>query len=266
MGIDYVIPYPCENREELGESGLRRWTFLYMIQKYLREHPELSQENLEGKQWNMPTISGADSKETTFEYRDIKQVGDRIGKLIKRCRDCPANLDPKADEFGCVGRINYPLLACFEEFFAERLQKVIDVRGAEEWPTLLNLILRNDSPFDGNPVARLRATTLKNGSRLLERIEPVSFQRAGDGISTDHILHALFGMSSPSSTETGYGREIPQELLSIYLDFLSGILYASLPEDRVMELSRSCNTYLQFRWLHRALRLSYKLGTPLLLN
>ena len=266
MGIDYVIPYPCENRRDLGEAGLRRWTFLYMIQKYLQEHPDLSRDSLEGKQWNLPTISGGESSETKFDYSDIRHVAERIGKHIKRCHNCAANMDPKADEFGCVGRINYPLQACFEEFLAERLQKVIDLRSPEEWPALLNLILRHDSPFDGKPVAKLRATVLKNGSRLLERKQPVPFLRAGDGISTDHILHALLGMSSPTSSQTGYAREVPVELLNIYLDFLSGALYASLSEERVLELSRSCSTYLQFRWLHRALRIAYKLGTPLLLN
>ncbi len=55
MGIDYVIPHPCRNREELDEPGLRRWTFLYMIHKYLREHPELERQNLEAKEWRMPS-------------------------------------------------------------------------------------------------------------------------------------------------------------------------------------------------------------------
>ena len=71
---------------------------------------------------------------------------------------------------------------------------------------------------------------------------------------------------SPRAEKTGYSREIPLELLSIYLDFLGGVLYASLPEEQVMDLSRNCNTYLQFRWMHRAMRLAYKLGSPLLLN
>ncbi|MBN2171187.1 MAG: hypothetical protein JW819_07710 [Candidatus Krumholzibacteriota bacterium] len=266
MGIDYVIPQPCENREQLGEPGLRRWTFLYMIHKYLRDHPELSRKDLSAKRWRMPTIRGLEVEEQDFGFDDVARVGREIGRLIRRCRDCPANMDPQADEFGCVGRINYPLQGCFEELVAERLQKVMDRLGQEEWPTLLNLILRSDSPFDGQAIASMRRTTLRRESRLLERTEPVRFQRAGDGISTDHILHALVGMSSERTERTGYGREFPRELLSIYLDFLSGILYAGLSEERVLRLSRECSTYLQFRWMHRALRLAYKLGTPVLIS
>lgn len=266
MGIDYVIPHPCRNREDLGESGLRRWTFLFMIHKYLQDHPELSHRGLETKEWQMPSYKGEPSEPQVFTIEDVRNVGAEIGKRLQICRDCPANLDPKAEEFGCVGRINYPLQASFEDFIAERLQRVIDRRGVEEWPTLLNLIMRSDSPFDGAPVARLRATELRGGSRLLERREPVPFQRAGDGISTDHILHALLGLSSPNSADTGYGREIPRELVSIYVDFLSGLLYAYLSEERVVEFSRTCASYLQFRWMHRALRLALKLDAPLFIH
>ena len=88
-------------------------------------------------------------------------------------------------------------------------------------------------------MAKLRATELKKGSRLLARTQPVLFERAGDGISTDHILHALLGMASPMAEETGYSREIPKELLSIYLDFLSGLLYSHLSESKVVEMSRN---------------------------
>ncbi len=266
MGIDYVIPFPCRNREELGEPGLRRWTFLFMIHKYLQDHPELSRRGLEAKEWQMPSYKGEFSEPQSFTIEDVRQVGAAIGQRLRICQDCQANLDPKAEEFGCVGRINYPLLASFEDFIAERLQRVIDRRGVEEWPTLLNLILRSDSPFDGATIARLRATELRGGSRLLERREPVAFQRAGDGISTDHILHALLGLASPSHAETGYSREIPRELVSIYMDFLAGLLYAHLSEERVVDFSRSCSTYLQFRWMHRALRLAFKLDAPLLIH
>ena len=132
MGIDYVIPHPCGNREDLGETGLRRWTFLYMIHKYLKEHPELSEKGLEGREWNMPTIRGLKEEQQSFGFEDIRTVGEKIGARIALCKDCPANLDPKADEFGCVGRINYPILDCFEEFVAERLQRVMDRRSVEE--------------------------------------------------------------------------------------------------------------------------------------
>ncbi|MCP4545685.1 MAG: hypothetical protein GY835_04350 [bacterium] len=266
MGIDYVISYPCENRKELGESGLRRWTFLFMICKYLRDHPELSDKYLDEKEWNMPSFQGLKPEERTFRYKDLQEISKKIPMRIERCKNCPANMDPKAEEFGCVGRINYPILSCFEEFISDRLQTVIDRRPQEEWPTLLNLILRRDSPFDGQAVHRLRETVLKNDTRLLERTQTISFRRAGDGITTDQILHALLGMASPNSETTGYSREIPRELMSIYLDFLSGVLYNSLAENRVTEMSRHCSTYLQYRWLHRALRIAHKLGVPIYLH
>lgn len=261
-----MIPHACRNREELGEIGLRRWTFLYMIHKYLRERPELDRDGLQEQEWTMPSYQAEGAEPKTFRYADVQAVGGEIAERIGICRGCQANLDPKADEFGCVGRINYPILACFEEFVHERLQRVIDRRDAEEWPSLLGLILRSDSPFNGQPIARLRATELRSGSRLIALAEPLGFERAGDGMSTDHIFHALLGMASPDTEETGYGREIPRELLSVYLDFLSGLLYAHLTEERVVELSRGCATYLQFRWLHRALRLAYRLDLPLLIH
>ncbi len=266
MGIDYVIPHSCVNRSELGESGLRRWAFLYMIFKYLREHPDLEKKGLEGRQWRLPSLGLEDVDVKRFDYDDVREVGSEIGSYIGRCQDCPANMDPKADEFGCVGRINYPILACFEDFLGERVQKVMDLRGPEAWPTLLNLIIRSDGPFDGTPLAKLRLTELRNGSRLMERTEAVPLRRAGDGISTDHILHALLGLASLEHEESGYSRTIPRELVGLYVDFLAGVLYSSLPEERVLELSRQCSTYLQFRWLHRALRLSYRLDCSLLLH
>ncbi|MBC8368231.1 hypothetical protein H8E52_12565 [bacterium] len=260
MGIDYVLPHPCQNREELGEDGLRRWTFLYMVHKYLRANPDMP--GAVSERWKMPVTRGLSQERQEFGRADVDKVGLQIGTLIKRCADCPANLDPKADEFGCVGRINYPLQSRFEEFLADSIQKIMDRLEAEEWPTLLALIMRRDSPFDGKPVARLRLLASAGRGKVLERDEAVNFHRIGDGLSTDSIIHALMGLPH-SRKDTTYGREIPREMVPVYQEFLGGLLYGSFADEKISSFSRSSSTYLQFRWFHQALKLAAKLELPL---
>jgi hypothetical protein len=141
MGIDYVIPHPCRNREELGEPGLRRWTFLFMIHKYLLEHPELSRRGLEAKEWQMPSYKGELSEPQSFNIADVREVGVAIGGRLRVCRDCQANLDPKAEEFGCVGRIN---THSGQLRVPRRAPAVIDRRGVVVAPS--QLILRTARP------------------------------------------------------------------------------------------------------------------------
>ena len=263
MGIDYVLPKPCRNREALGEAGLRRWTFLYMVHKYMKSHPELGP----GKsgRWKLPITRGLSKKEQDFGQEEINEVAANIGPLISRCVNCPANLDPKADEFGCVGRVNYPIRASFEEFLGSRVQRLVDRRPPEEWPALLNLIMRRDGPFDGLAIARLRATTLGGERRLFEREDAYSLQRLGDGLDSNQVFHAFMGLPRENKGEP-YGRQIPREMIGVYLEFLSGILYASLTAKQIAERSKSCSSYLQFRWLSQALRLAKKLDLPVWMN
>lgn len=263
MGIDYVLPLPCRNRDELGEAGLRRWTFLYMVHKYLRAHPDMP--GAVSERWKMPITRGVEMEQQEFGRDDVAKVGREIGPLIARCRDCPANLDPKADEFGCVGRINYPVQARFEEFLADTLQRILDRLEPERWPALLALILHRDGPFDGKPVARLRLLAAGGRGRVFEREEAVDFHRVGDGISTDAVIHALMGLPH-DGRGTSYGREIPRSLVPVYLELMTGLLYGSLSDEKVSSFSRSCSTYLQFRWFHQALKLAAKLDLPLWLS
>ena len=260
MGIDYVLPHPCANREELGEEGIRRWTFLYMVHKYLRAHPDMP--GAVSERWKMPLTRGLSRKQQEFDRADVEEVGGKIGPYIRRCADCPANLDPKADEFGCVGRINYPIQARFEEFLADTLQRMLDRLDAEAWPALLGLIMRRDGPYSGKPVARLRLLATGGQGRVLERNEPMDFHRVGDGISTNAVIHALMGLPHADGNDS-YGREIPRAMVPVYLEFMGALLYGSLHEKRIAEFSRSCSSYLQFRWFHQALKLALKLDLPL---
>lgn len=260
MGIDYVLPYPCDNRKELGEAGLRRWTFLYMVHKYLGAHPDMP--GAVSERWKMPVTRGLSEDQQEFGREDVDQVGDRIAPYIRRCGECPANLDPKADEFGCVGRINYPIQVRFEEYLADTTQRVMDRLEPDEWPALLTLVMRRDGPFDGKPVARLRLLAAGGRGRVLERDEAMAFHRVGDGLSTDALIHALMGLPHKSS-DSSYGREIPRAMVPVYLEFLSGVLYGSLPEAKVASFSRSCSSYLQFRWFHQALKLASRLDLPI---
>ena len=263
MGIDYVLPKPCRNREELGEAGLRRWTFLYMVHKYMQSHPDLTPG--QNGRWKMPVTRGLSKEEQDFGREEIEEVGGKIGPYIARCQNCPANLDPKADEFGCVGRVNYPIRANFEEFIGSRVQRLVDRRPPEEWPVQLNLVLKRGEPFDGLAIARLRATSLGAERRLFEREETFSLLRLADGMNTNQIFHAFMGLPRETKDEA-YSREIPREMVGVYLEFLSGVLYASLSAEQIAERSQSCSSYLQFRWLYRALRLAWKLELPVWMN
>jgi len=263
LGIDYVLPYPCVNREKLGEDGLRRWTFLYMVHKYLQAHPDMP--GAVSERWKMPVTQGLSREHREFGREDVSEVGREIAPLIRRCAGCEANLDPKADEFGCVGRVNYPIQARFEEFLAAELQKVMDRLDPEQWPILLTLILRRDGPFDGKPIARLRLLASGGRGKVFEREEAVAFHRVGDGLTMDPVFHALMGLPLPGK-EASYGREIPKPLVPVYAEFLGSLLYGSQSERKIAELSRGSSSYLQFRWLHRALKTAEKLELPLWLS
>ncbi|MDP6418491.1 MAG: hypothetical protein QF492_02135 [Candidatus Krumholzibacteria bacterium] len=261
MGVDYVLPHPCPVRSDLGEAGLRRWAFLYMVFKYLRDHPAESAS--ETGPWQLPSTSAFPEKEREFKRKEVEEVGQKIATHLKHCAQCPANMDPASDEFGCIGRVNYPIESCFEEFLADRTQRVLDRLESGEWPAFLALVQKGG--FDGRSIARLRSLRLAREEHLLELPDALPLKRVGDGLNTNHLLEGMLGLRNPDAGSV-YSREIPRDLAGAWLDFYSGVLYATLPEERVTRFSRSCSTYLQFRWLHRALRLAWKLGLPVWLD
>src|SRR5205085_12061600 len=186
------------------------------------------------------------------------------------CEDCPAHLPTdtagEGEAVGCLGRINYPIDAHFENFVAYRVQLVLDTVDAEDQPRLMRILIDAESPFDGEATKELRRVTTSDGLRFFELRRPIEFARKAARLTTDHIFDLLAGFSVSDEGASGYHRELPVVALADYAEFLELVLVHELSESEQMRLHSQGMTYTQYCRFARAVRLADSLGVRVLMD
>jgi len=253
MSLEFAIQHPCLLRARYSEKHLREWGRLSSI------HAAIT--------------TGDSSAPTEDKIGWVNHAGAEIDRLQSEsaiCSDCPACLPAEVggpgEALGCLGRINYPIDAEFEKFFANRVQLALDTMDPEDWPRLVQIMVDPESPFDGEATKELRRVTTKDGLRFFELRVPIKLARAGANLTTDNLFDLVAGFRSEDSEATSYTREFPLSATADYYDFLDLVLRNDLSELERERLNSRSRSYTQFLRLLAAFERAEALETRLLVD
>jgi hypothetical protein len=253
MSLEFAIQHPCALRARYSEKHLREWGRLSSI------HATIT--------------TGDSSRPTEDKIGWVNRVATEIDRLQSEsaiCVECPAFLPSEiggqGEALGCLGRINYPVDAEFEKFFANRVQLVLDTMDRDDWPRLFHIMIDPESPFDGEATKELRRVTTNDGLRFFDLRVPIKLARAGVNLTTDNLFDLVAGFKSEDGEATSYTREFPLSATADYYDFLDLVLrndLSKLERERLHSRSRS---YAQFLRLLGAFERAEALETRLLVD
>ena len=253
MSLEFAVDYPCSLRARYSEPHLREWGRLSNLHTILTTGDQ-SVPSLDKLQW----IEASSANIDQLQHETVI------------CEHCPARLPTdtagEGEAVGCLGRINYPIDAHFENFIANRVQLVLDTVEAEDQPRLMHILVDPESPFDGEATKELRRVTTSDGLRFFELRLPIRLSRAGAHLTTDHVFDLLAGFRSEDAEATGYTREFPLAATGDYYDFLDLILRNDLSELERERLNLRSRAYAQFRRLLWAIERAEALETRVLID
>src|SRR2546421_10129735 len=253
MSLEFAVDYPCSLRARYSEAHLREW----------------------GRLSNLHTIltTGDQSVPSPDKLQWIEESSANIDHLQREtaiCEHCPACLPRdtagEGEAVGCLGRINYPINAHFENFVANRVQLVLDTVDAEDQPRLMHILIDPESPFDGEATKELRRVTTADGLRSFELRVPIRLSRAAARLTTDNVFDLLAGFRSEDSAATSYAREFPFSATGDYYDFLDLILRNDLSQLERERLDSHSRSYSQFLRLLSAFERAEALNTRVLVD
>jgi hypothetical protein len=253
MSLEFAIQHPCALRARYSEKHLREWGRLSSIHA---------------------TITTGDSSRPTEDKIDwVNRAATEIDRLQSEsaiCVECPAFLPAEiggqGEALGCLGRINYPIDAEFEKFFANRVQLVLDTMDREDWPRLFHIMVDPESPFDGEATKELRRVTTNDGLRFFDLRVPIKLARAGVNLTTDNLFDLVAGFKSEDGEATSYTREFPLSAAADYYDFLDLVLRNDLSKVERERLHSRSRSYAQFLRLLGAFERAEALETRVLVD
>jgi hypothetical protein len=253
MSLDFAVDYACPLRARYREKDLRDWGRLSHLHAVVTTADQTA-----------PTDDKVEWIEKSASEIDLLQAETEI------CAHCPACLPAETagegEAVGCLGRVNYPIDAEFENFLANRVQLVLDTVDREDWPRLMHILVDPESPFDGEASKELRRVTTPDGLRFFELRLPIRLSRAGARLTTDHVFDLIAGFRSEDADRTSYEREFPLAATGDYYDFLDLILrndLSQLESERLVSRSRN---YPQFLRLLSAIERAEALSTRVLVD
>ena len=253
MSLEFALQYACPLRADYSERRLREWGRLSSL------HAKITTGDA-----NAPTIDKLEWVEKASPEIERMQEATTI------CLTCPACLPSDAagegEAVGCLGRINYPVEAQFEKFFADRVQLSLDTLDEADQPRLLRILVDPESPFDGEATKELRRVVTTEGLRFFELRIPISLTRAAARLTTDNIFDLLAGFRSEDCESTTYTRELPFEAAADYYDFLDLILRNELSQTEVARLTQRSRNYNQFLRLLTAIEKAEALNARVLID
>lgn len=253
MSLEFAVHHPCVLRARYSEKHLRDW----------------------GRLSNLHTIltTGDQSAPSPDKLKWIEDAGAEIDLLQQEtavCPNCPASLPAETagegEAVGCLGRINYPIDAQFENFLADRVQLVLDTLDKADQPRLLHILVDPESPFDGEATKELRRVTTSAGLRFFELRLPINLSRAAAQLTTDNVFDLLAGFRSEDAAQTSYTREFPLAATADYYDFLDLILRNDVSELERERLRQRTRNYAQFLRLLTALERAEALDARVLVD
>lgn len=253
MSLEFALQYGCPLRAQYTEKHLRDWGRLSSL------HAKLT--------------TGDSSVPATDALAWVEQAESKIEQMQAAtaiCVQCPACLPldkgGEGETVGCLGRINYPIEAYFEKFFADRVQLYLDTLDQEDQPRLLRILVDPESPFDGEASKELRRIITDSGLRFFESRVPIKLSREAVSLTTDNIFDLIAGFRSDDSEATTYTREFPLAAIPDYYDFLDLILRSDLSQSEVERLTTRSRNYTQFLRLLSALEKAEALQARVLID
>ena len=202
MAIDYVLRMPCEVRKQFAEEALvamvRQWGIAdFAIGKLRQAYPDQDIRALAEQHTIEIAVNGADgtARQTPVTVAQIMQMVAPLGAVRQHCGPCRANVSDR--HFGCIAKINYPILRETESWLLARLP------DDEKDPNLALLLkFLADLKIDGAPVDALRAR-----EKVFEAKAP-AFRTWGEifdrrKITSSQLLHMLAfgGMLVPDQAQ-----------------------------------------------------------------
>jgi len=265
LPIEYAIEYSCAPRQRYGEKQLRN------LGRKANLHSRAIAGSLEEER--------APSKETVEFVTNLEADMQIVEEVSKSCRECPACLGMPVNNLiqisttkmapepiGCLGRINFPVDAVFEQFLANRVQLLLDTVKSEQWPRLLTILVDPESPFDGEATKDLRPITDATGLRFFEMRVPIRLNRNGSRLSMDNIFDLLAGFTNTDNGASGYHRELPNLALADYSEFLETVLKSDISDSELARLSEKSRSFVQYLRLADAIDRALQLGGRLLID
>jgi hypothetical protein len=253
MSLDFAVDYPCPLRARYPEQHLREWGRLSHLHAIVTTADQ--------------SAPGQDKLEWVEKAASEIDLLQRETEICAHCPAClPFDAAGEGEAVGCLGRVNYPVDAEFENFLANRVQLVLDTVEREDWPRLMHIMVDPESPFDGEATKELRRVTTDEGLRFFELRLPIRLSRAGARLTTDNVFDLLAGFRSEDSEQTSYEREFPFSATGDYYDFLDLLMrndLSQLERERLLSRSRS---YPQFLRLLTAIERAEALNTRVLVD
>ncbi|MEW6733014.1 MAG: hypothetical protein AB1489_16935 [Acidobacteriota bacterium] len=257
MSLEFGIEFSCAVRRRISEEKLRELARLASVNSRFitlsinSQHP--------------PT-----QDMIRFVERSTAKL-TQLDEILPHCRQCPANLANNLPEYhgeliGCLGRINYPIEATFEHFLANRIQLILDVLPAADWPRILHILIDRESPFDGEVTKDLRRVTTADGLRFFELRNAIKLHRQASHLCTDNIFDLLGGFATTDNGASSYCRELPVMALADYTELFDTLFHQDLSKQEKDDLIRYSNSFRQYLRYAEAVRRADELQVRLLID
>ncbi len=183
MAIDYVIDYACIPKQTLTSAGiverLKAWERAQAVIRLFRENGDDRPPSQMGFEF---TRTNPDGEEETrvIVVQEMLDLAAELDPLAHYCEGCPANL--RAEPFGCVGLIEYPISAAAERWLLDQLP------GIDQ--PLVWMLLRQgvqELGYSGELVKPLRADSTYFEERRVAGRDLAEFV-----MSADQVFEMLF--------------------------------------------------------------------------
>jgi hypothetical protein len=190
MALDYTIQLPCSVREALPEEKLfalvkRKDKVEGAIAQFRAQYPHEALDRIlaAGRLTISVRTPEGYTREMPVSLAQLLRSVAPLDEVKHTCGTCAANLTGR--DFGCIGRVDYPVARAAEEWLLARLPD-------DYWDGNLVMLFKSlaDLEVDGAPVEAIRAR-----GATFEAGAPVSRQWGGlltkKQISSSQLLHLL---------------------------------------------------------------------------
>jgi len=187
MGIDFIINYCCPVKESLGTDKI---VSLLKGKSHAETVLEMSRQQGDKRPPSEITFvrrlnTPEGPKDHEVNLQNLLNETKELDSYMEQCENCPARIENRP--FGCVGYLNYPILAEAEKWLTSRLPQ--NLKSMEGFVLMKSI---RDFEYDGTPVRNLR----KQDRTFFQLKKPVVKKWdslfSGKSVSSDQIFQMLF--------------------------------------------------------------------------
>ena len=188
MAFDYVLKFPCDVRKAIPEQKLvalagYRSLAQFAFDQARQADPSLSPEAILAK-YQVEVSQRRPDGVVNQVPMTIAQLVEMARPLVQYqavCKNCRANISDRP--FGCIAKINYPILRESEQWLLSRLP----ADGAHPGLALLFEFL-SECGVDGRNVDALRPRLFESNAPLVRRWQTASGEKQ---VSSSQVIHML---------------------------------------------------------------------------